>query len=32
MDKSECLSTLKVQYFKDTTQKNNISKLTTDAW
>ena len=32
MDKSTCLNTLKVQYFKDTNQKNNISKLTTDAW
>ena len=32
MDKSQCLTTLKVQYFKDTNQKNNISKLATEAW
>jgi hypothetical protein len=32
MERTECLSKLKVQYFKDTNQKNNISKLTTESW
>ena len=31
MEKTECLYKLKTQYFKDTNQKSNISKLTTSA-
>jgi hypothetical protein len=32
MDKDTCLSQLKVQYYKDTNQKDNVSKLASDAW
>ena len=32
MERSECLYQLKTQFFKDTNQKNNISKLATAAW
>jgi hypothetical protein len=32
MEKTECLYNLKNQFFKDTNQRTNISKLITDAW
>ena len=32
MQQSECIQLLRTQYLKDTKQKNNLSKLTNQAW
>ena len=32
MQQSECMQLLRTQYLKDTKQKNNLSKLTNQAW
>lgn len=32
MQKNECINLLKTQYFQDIRQKNNPSRLTSNAW